>query len=78
MTVVSALTMFVLDNASGAYAGTEMYAALLIAFTAGIVAIFACACAKTRFSIILVGLIVVLPIMFIIALLEVSSFLLPE
>ena len=78
MTIISALAMFVLDNAAGIYTQKEIYASLLIAFAAGIVAIFACACAKTRFRIILVGLIILIPIIFVIALLEVTLFVTPD
>ena len=56
----------------------EIYASLLVAFSAGIVSIFACACARTRFSLVLVGLILLLPILFVITLLEVTLFVLPE
>ncbi len=78
MTIVVSLSMFVLDDASGMYTQKEIYASLLISFAAGIVSIFACACAKTRFRIILVGLIILLPIIFVIILLEVTLFLSPE
>ncbi|MBQ8427748.1 MAG: HDIG domain-containing protein [Clostridia bacterium] len=78
MTIIAALAMFVLDNAAGIYTQKEIYASLIIAFAAGIVSIFACACAKTRFRIILVGLIILLPIIFVIALLEVTLFVAPE
>ena len=78
MTIVASLAMFVFDNASGLHTQKEMYATLLISFAAGIVSIFACACAKTRFRIILVGLIILLPIVFVIALLEVTLFVAPE
>ncbi|MBQ9118093.1 MAG: HDIG domain-containing protein [Clostridia bacterium] len=80
MTVIAALAMFVLDNASGAdaYTQKEIYASLLIAFSSGIVSIFACACAKTRFRIILVGFIILIPVLFIIALLELTLFVSPE
>ena len=78
MTIIAALAMFVLDNASGMHTQKEIYASLLISFAAGIVSIFACACAKTRFRIILVGLIILVPITFVIALLEVTLFVTPE
>ena len=74
MTIIASLAMFVLDNAAGMYTQKEIYSSLLIAFAAGIVSIFACACAKTRFRIILVGFIILIPITFVIALLEVTLF----
>ncbi len=78
MAILSSLCMFTLDNAAGVFAQREIYASLIISFTASVVSIFACAAAKTRFKVILVGLIVVVPMLFVIALLEVTLFVAPE
>jgi len=77
MVVVTSLIIYVLDNAAGVHTSGEIYASLLISFTAGIVAIFACFLAKTRFRIILVGFIIIIPITFVIVLLEVTQFVSP-
>ncbi len=75
MNIVSALLMFVIDT----FAGTEItareyYSSLIISFSAGMFAIFLCSRAKTRFSVVAVGIFIVFPIDFIIFLLEVSTF----
>ncbi len=75
MNIVGALIMFVVDTFTGS-ASThpyEYYSSLLISFSAGMVAIFFCSRAKTRFSVVGIGILIVLPIDFIIFLLEIST-----
>ncbi len=75
MNIVSALLMFVVDTFTGAPTNHpyEYYSSLLISFSAGMVAIFFCNRAKTRFSVVGIGIFIVLPIDFIIFLLELST-----
>lgn len=74
MNIICALIMFLLDNITVSEATSrEMYSALIIAFTAGMIAIFFCDRAKTRFRIVGVGVLIVVPIDIIIFLLEVSD-----
>ncbi|MBQ8320666.1 MAG: HDIG domain-containing protein [Clostridia bacterium] len=72
--VLCALIMFLLDNVTvGETTTREMYSSLMISFTTGMMAIFFCDKAKTRFRIVGVGVLIVIPIGVIIFLLEVSS-----
>ncbi len=75
MNVVSALLMFVVDTFTGSSSTHpyEYYSSLLIAFSAGMIAIFFCSRAKTRFAVVGIGILIVFPIDFIIFLLEVST-----
>ncbi len=74
MNIVCSLIMFLLDNvAVGEVTTREMYSSLIISFTAGMIAIFFCDKAKTRFRVVGVGVLIVIPIDIIIFLLEVSS-----
>ncbi|MBR2646345.1 MAG: HD domain-containing protein [Clostridia bacterium] len=76
LNVVSALLMFIVDTFTGAEAvSNEYYSSLMISFSAGMVAIFLCEKAKTRFLIMLLGLAIVFPIDIIIAMLELSDVL---
>lgn len=77
MNIVSALLVFTIDTFSPGEGLTqnEYYSSLLIAFSSGMLAIFFCEKAKTRFSVVLIGIIIVVPIDFIIFLLELSTFL---
>ena len=77
MNVIGALVMFVVDNFSGIQtaAQNEFYSSLLIAFSAGMCAIFLSTKFKTRFKVVLTGLIIVLPMNLIIAFLELSEFI---
>ncbi len=80
MNIVSALFMFIIDTFTGE-AGTnpyEYYSSLLISFSAGMIAIFFCSHAKTRFAVVGIGIVIVLPMDFVIFLLEVSPLLDPE
>ncbi len=80
MNVVSALLMFVIDTFTG-FTGDvsthsyEYYSSLLSSFSAGMIAIFFCNRAKTRFSVVGIGIFIVLPIDLIIFLLEISTLL---
>ena len=74
MNIVCSLIMFLLDNVTvGEVTTREMYSSLIISFTAGMIAIFFCDKAKTRFRVVGVGILIVIPIDMIIFLLEVSS-----
>ena len=76
MNVISALLLFVADTfAGGISADSQYYSSLLISFSAGMLAIFFCEQAKTRFRVVLVGIAIVIPIDFIIFLLEISTFI---
>ncbi len=77
MNVVSALLMFVVDTFTGNASAHpyEYYSSLLISFSAGMIAIFFCNRAKTRFSVVGIGILIVFPIDFIIFLLEISTLL---
>ncbi|MBR2341314.1 MAG: HDIG domain-containing protein [Clostridia bacterium] len=72
--ILCALIMFVVDNFSTAeHVANNIYSSLFISFSAGMVAIFYFDNAKTRFQVIKIGLVTVLPIDAIIFLLEFSS-----
>ena len=72
--ILCALIMFVVDNFSTAEnVANNIYSSLFISFSAGMVAIFYFDKAKTRFQVIKIGLVTVLPIDAIIFLLEFSS-----
>lgn len=76
MNIVSALLVFIIDTFSPGQALTrnEYYSSLIISFSAGMLAIFFCGKAKTRFTVVLIGIFIVIPIDVIIFLLEVSNF----
>ena len=77
MNIVSALLMFVIDTFTGSVSAHpyEFYSSLLISFSAGMIAIFFCNKAKTRFAVVGIGILIVFPIDFIIFLLEISTLL---
>ena len=76
MNIINALLVFVADTfAGGISADSAYYSSLLIAFSAGMFAIFFCEKAKTRFLVVLVGIFIVVPIDFIIFLLDVPTFI---
>ncbi len=77
MNIVSALLMFVVDTFTGSSSAHpyEYYSSLLISFSAGMIAIFFCNHAKTRFAVVGIGIFIVLPMDFIIFLLEISTLL---
>ena len=77
MNIVSALLLFVVDTFTGTPSATahEYYSSLIIAFSAGMIAIFFCNKAKTRVAVVGIGIFIVLPIDLIIFLLEISTLL---
>ena len=76
MNIVSALLVFIVDTFSGGNGFvTEYYSSLIIAFSSGMLAIFLCTQAKTRFATVGIGIIIVFPIDLIVLLLEISSLL---
>ena len=77
LNVLSALLMFVIDTfaSSGEAVANEYYSSLIISFSAGMFAIFFCDKAKTRFRVVGIGIIIVIPIDLIIFLLELASLL---
>lgn len=77
MNIISALLMLVIDTFTGK-ASThpyEYYSSLIISFSAGMIAIFLCNRAKTRFKVVLIGIYIVVPIDLVIFLLELSTLL---
>ncbi len=77
LNVISALLVFVIDTFAGTTMTTanEYYSSLIIAFSAGMFAIFFCDKAKTRFRVVGIGVLIVIPIGIIIFLLELASLL---
>ena len=74
--ILCAFLIFVIDTfAVPEMAAKECYSSLIISFSAGMIAIFCGAKAKTRFSVIAIGLFIVVPIDLIILLLEISKLL---
>ncbi len=74
MNMICAILMFIIDNfAEGTATANNVYSSFIIAFTAGMIAIFFGNKAKTRFQVVGIGLVIVLPVDFIIFLLEVSG-----
>ncbi|MBR2374926.1 MAG: HD domain-containing protein [Clostridia bacterium] len=74
MNMISALLLFVIDTFSGSSSSvTEYYSSLIISFSAGMIAIFFCSKARTRFRVVLIGILIVIPIDFILFLLELSA-----
>ncbi len=75
MNIVAALLMFVVDTFTGEGGAHpyEYYSSLLISFSAGMIAIFFCNRAKTRFAVVAIGIFIVFPMDIIILLLEIST-----
>ncbi|MBO5411711.1 MAG: HD domain-containing protein [Clostridia bacterium] len=74
MNIISALLVFVIDTFSGSNSSvTEYYSSLIISFSAGMIAIFFCSKARTRFHVVLIGILIVVPIDLILFLLELSA-----
>ncbi len=75
MNIVSALLLFVVDTFTGSQTTHpyEYYSSLLISFSAGMIAIFFCNRAKTRLSVVGIGIFIVIPVDFIIFLLEITT-----
>ncbi|MBQ8291625.1 MAG: HD domain-containing protein [Clostridia bacterium] len=75
MNILCSLLIFVIDTfAVEQVSAKECYSSLIISFTAGMFAIFLGGKARTRFSVIGIGMIIVIPIVFIIFLLAVPDF----
>ncbi|MBQ8685826.1 MAG: HD domain-containing protein [Clostridia bacterium] len=76
MNILSALVVFIIDTfAVNGVSAKECYSTLVISFSAGMIAIFFANKAKSRLHIIGIGVAIVLPIDFIIFLLEISKLL---
>lgn len=74
MNIVSALMLFIFDNFSSASPSSQdIYSALMIAFSSGMVAVFASNGLRSRLRVVLVGILIALPMDFIILLLELST-----
>ncbi len=75
MNIVSALLVFIVDTFSGGVSTStnEYYSSLIIAFSAGMIAIFLCSQAKTRFAVVGIGILIVFPVDLIVFLLELST-----
>ncbi len=74
MNIISALLMFVVDTFTGSERSLyDYYSSLLISFSAGMIAIFFCNKAKTRFAVVGIGIFIVIPMDIIVFLLEVST-----
>ncbi len=75
LNIISALLIFVADTfAGGVSMENAYYSLLIIAFSAGMFAIFFCTRARTRLQIVKVGIGIVIPVDITIFLLEVSTF----
>lgn len=76
MNIFCTLCIFVLDTfVVKEITEIEAYSSLVIAFCAGMVGIFSCGKARTRFGVILTGLLIVIPMDIIVFLLEFSGIL---
>ncbi len=74
LNIISALLLFVIDTfAVDTTTAIEGYSSLIISFSAGMLAIFFCEKAKTRVLIVIIGMIIVIPIDFVILLLGSAS-----
>ena len=74
LNIISALLLFVVDTyAGGITVSNAYYSSLIIAFSAGMFAIFFCNRARTRFHVVLVGMAIVVPVDVTIVLLEISN-----
>lgn len=72
--IVFAVLMFIVDNFADVYQSDKnIYSSFVITFVAGMLAIFFGSTAKTRFQVIRIGVLIVLPIEIIIFLLETST-----
>ncbi len=79
MNIIAALLIFVIDTfAMPDVSNKECYSSLVISFSAGMIAIFLASKARTRFSIVAIGILIVVPMDLIIFLLEVTGLLSPE
>ena len=75
MNIIGTMLIFVIDTfAVPDLSNKECYSSLIIAFSAGMISIFCCGKTRTRFSVVLIGLFIVVPIELIIVMLEASDF----
>ncbi|MBQ7769919.1 MAG: HD domain-containing protein [Clostridia bacterium] len=74
MNIIGSLFVFVTDTFTGSLAVLqfEYYSSLIMSFSAGMFAIFFCGKAKTRFRVVLVGMVIVIPIDLVILILEIA------
>ncbi len=76
LNIVSALLMFVIDTfAVEEVTSQACYSSLVIAFSAGMLAVFFASFTKTRLRVVVIGLLIVVPIDMVIALLELPELL---
>ena len=74
LNIISALLLFIVDTfAGGISVENAYYSSLIIAFSAGMFAIFFCEKARTRLHVVLVGMAIVVPVDVTIFLLEIST-----
>ena len=73
MTVITSLLLFIIDTFTGTGTPKEYFSSLIISFSAGMFAIFLCNKAKTRFAVIGVGVLIVVPIDLVILLLDLPT-----
>ena len=74
LNIISALLLFIVDTfAGGISVENAYYSSLIIAFSAGMFAIFFCNKARTRMHVVLVGMAIVVPIDVTVFLLEIST-----
>ncbi len=74
LNIFSGILMFLLDIVSARMVITQTaYSSLIITFVAGMLAIFLASKAKTRFSVVVVGVLIVIPIILIIFLLKLTD-----
>ena len=74
MNIIAALLVFVIDTfAMPEVSNKECYSSLIIAFSAGMIALFCGSRARTRFGIVLISLWIVLPMVVVIFLLEITG-----
>ena len=78
MNVICAMLIFIIDTfAVPEVTMKECYSSLVISFSAGMFAIFLAGKARTRLSIVKIGLFIVIPIDLVIFLLEITKFIAP-
>ena len=75
MNIVASLIVFIIDTVADVnLLNQTAYSALMISFSAGMIAIFFAGKARTRFRVVLIGFFIVLPIDIFVFLLEISLF----
>lgn len=77
MNMVYSITMFVIDsftNFNGVGANNSIYSSFMMAFAGGMVAIFIASRIKTRFTMILAGFVITIPIEIIVGMFSVTEF----